>query len=169
MDKANREFLRKINIFKDLDDAGLDKISSLFSEEKFKKGEHIIHEGDHSDSMYILYKGMVGITVNIFLKMTKGGFEEKEKTLIKLSPSEFSVFGEMALLEHDIRTATVTALSECEMYKLTGDDFTKFAREYPAYGFSIAVNIAKMISSRLRRTNKDIAKLTTALSIALES
>ena len=169
MDDAKLDFLKKITIFKDLDNEALRNIMRILKVEAFPKGTQIIREGDKSDGMYILFNGMVGITVNIYMKMLKGGFEEKEKTLIKLSPGESSIFGEMALLENDLRTATVTALTDCELFKMTSEDFNHFAKEHPAQGYSIVANIAKMISSRLRRTNKDIAKLTTALSIALES
>jgi CRP-like cAMP-binding protein len=54
------------------------------------------------------------------------------------------------------------------MASITRNAFEKVAMEDKDMGMRVYRNIAGEIATRLRRANKDILKLTTALSIALE-
>ena len=45
--------------------------------------------------------------------------------------------------------------------------FIAFCEKEPSIGFRIVLTISRIISSRLRKTNEDVLKLTTALSLAL--
>jgi CRP/FNR family cyclic AMP-dependent transcriptional regulator len=86
--------------------------------------------------------------------------------LVKLGPG--AMFGEMAFIfEKDKRSATIVALSEGKLLSITSADFQRLAEEDLKSAHRILLNIAKIIAERLRKTNQDVKKLTTALSIAL--
>ncbi|RLD16042.1 hypothetical protein DRI50_02835, partial [candidate division KSB1 bacterium] len=66
------------------------------------------------------------------------------------------------------RSASIITKSPCIMASITRNAFEKVAMEDKDMGMRVYRNMAGEIATRLRRANKDILKLTTALSIALE-
>ena len=66
----------------------------------FKPGEIIVRQGEPGDCMFCVQGGNVGVFYDYG--------SENEKKLAELTPGEF--FGEMSLLDHAPRSATVVAL-----------------------------------------------------------
>lgn len=156
-------------IFQDLDEEEVSRFLAASREIKFPKGEAIIREGDWGETMYILKEGTVEVSKTLTLKWGAGDFQEKEKILTKLSADDRAILGEVALFENNIRTATVTALTECLAWEISRADFHKLAEENPRLGYKIIKNIVRLLCWRLRKADEDTIKLTTALSIALSS
>src|SRR2546428_20274 len=75
--------------------------------------------------------------------------------------------GEMALLESSPRGATVTAITDIELLEITHKDFDQLCQENPLLGYRVLRNMASQLSGRLRRSNQDVVKLSSALSLAL--
>src|SRR5688500_10378867 len=71
---------------------------------KFARGEVIFHEGDPADTLHLIAKGRVAVRVSTRLGETA--------TLSVLGRDDF--FGELALISHGERTATVVALEPTE-------------------------------------------------------
>ena len=161
----NLSFYKKIFIFQDLDDEELQQILQLTRHRFFSADAAIIKEGDSGDSMYIMREGEVNITKRLTLVLDQD--LPKEKRMIQLKAVDGVSFGEMALLENDTRTATVTALTDCKLLELKRDDFLGFIREHSSTGCKIALRLAQLLSRYLRKTDSDVVKLTTALAIAL--
>ena len=115
--------------------------------------------------MYIIQEGTAEVSRTLTLKVTKREFGQKEKTFIRLGAGFF--FGEMALMENDVRSATVATVTDCKLFEILREDFDHLCETRPDIGYKILRNIARTISGRLRRTNQDVLKLTTALSLAL--
>src|SRR5688572_22840108 len=59
---ATIELLRKVPIFADLDDADLEKVSSVAIPRSFPRGVRVFHEGDLSDACYIVRDGDLRVT-----------------------------------------------------------------------------------------------------------
>lgn len=165
--KRRLEVLQKIPIFKDVTPETLTRLGEIARPINFKKGDIIIKEGEAGSCMFILVDGSVKITKNITLSATEPNSEGIEKDLIMLSGEDLPVFGEMSLLEEDVRTATVTALADVELWRIDKDDFREAAEKDYKSAYFVVLEIARIISSRLRKTDRDIVKLTTVLGIAL--
>lgn len=133
----------------------------------FKSGDIIMQEGENADSMYIFIDGEVEVSKNLTLKISSRNFGHVEKAMNKLQASNAWVFGEMSLFQTEPRSATVTALTECKLFEINRDEFKKYCKELPHAGIVILERIAAILSSRLRKSNQDVLKLSTALSIAL--
>jgi CRP-like cAMP-binding protein len=73
----------------------------------------------------------------------------------------------MAILEDEPRSATVTASTDCDLYEINKKDLLALGERRPDIGYRIILRIAEVLCSRLRKSNRDILKLTTALSISL--
>src|SRR5690606_13073682 len=80
-----------------------------------RPGERIIHKGDAADAAYFLSSGEVEV--------------ELGRRRIKLRPGD--VFGEMALISGQPRSANVTALDYCDLLALTTSDFREIMRRFP--------------------------------------
>ncbi|MBI2886893.1 MAG: cyclic nucleotide-binding domain-containing protein [Chloroflexi bacterium] len=164
---AIKSVLAQIPLFQGLSPQQLEAIEAVAKAEHWHKGETIIQEGDHGDAMYILIEGKVQVSRTVTLSLSRGGVGEGEKSFAHLSADEHPAFGEMALLENSLRGATVTAESDCTLLALANADFERLCQEDPHLGYLVIRNMATQLSGRLRRTNQDVLKLSTALSLAL--
>lgn len=128
-------------------------------------GDPILTEGESGESMFILADGNVEVTRRLGLTTDDRIGPQRKKTLVSLTAPQF--FGEMGLIEDAERSATVTASTECEVLEVTRQDFEKLVGNDPGLGYQVVYNIALVLSGRIRTTNRDVLKLTAALSLAL--
>ncbi|TFG37018.1 MAG: cyclic nucleotide-binding domain-containing protein [Syntrophobacterales bacterium] len=157
-------------LFKSIQVEKIKKILNLCSEVRFRENEIIMKEGDIGDTVYIILEGTVEVAKNLILN----GEDDEDpgnKVFTKLKADgaeEHPVFGEIALLEESKRTATIKALTDCVFYELEKVAFVRLVEGDHELGFQIMQNLARIVSSRLRRADEDVVKLTTVLSIVLK-
>ena len=102
------ENLSKIVLFKSFSQLKLYKLINLIHLEKYKNGEKIIKEGSKGEKFYIVKSGQVEVyQKNIYLRT--------------LNSMEY--FGERALLTNEVRSATVIAKNNVELYSLDKESF----------------------------------------------
>jgi len=111
----------------------------------YNPGDLIFREGDMGNEMYIIQSGKVKIT-----KQLKNG---EEKTLVILGPGDF--FGEMAVIDKDVRSANAVALDASRLIALDEEVFEMHMQTNP----KIVKKILKNLTSRLRDANQQIANL----------
>jgi CRP-like cAMP-binding protein len=111
----------------------------------YNSGDNIFREGDVGNEMYIIQSGKVKIT-----KQLKDGVE---KTLVILGPGDF--FGEMAVIDKDVRSANATAMDPSRLIALDEEVFEMHMQTNP----KIVKKILKNLTSRLRESNQQIANL----------
>ena len=112
----------------------------------FGRGEIICREGDAGDCMYELENGGVGVYRDY------GGPKEKLISTLYNSSRELKIFGEMGLLEHAPRSATVVALEDGTVVtRISEADFEAFFKKNPARMLSLM----QQMCNRLRRTTQD--------------
>jgi CRP/FNR family transcriptional regulator, cyclic AMP receptor protein len=167
MTEKRMKFLHDVPAFNGLSKSGLNNLSRICTQFEMNTEDVILKEGDEGDCVFIIEKGQVEVSMSITLSSGGLGADKSmDKILVKLGPG--TMFGEMAFLfESDVRSATIVALSSGKLLKISSGDFHKFAEEDVESAYIILSNIARIIAERLRKTNKDVKKLTTALSIAL--
>lgn len=166
--KKGMALLGETELFKGLNPGEIKKILNLCKEIRFNKHETVMREGEVGDELYIVIEGTVEVAKNLILEEAADDENLSNKIFTKLKAEDYPVFGEMALLEESERTATITALTDCVFYKIKKNDFLKLAEADHELGYKILLNISRIVSSRLRKANEDIIKLTTALSIILK-
>ncbi len=159
--------LRKVGILADLVEEDLRKVLAISRRVAFKAGETIMHEGEQGETMYFFVEGEVDVTKNLTLKLGDRDFASADKSMTKLSAQWVSVFGEMSVFGPEPRSATITASSDCVLYSVNRAEFTKLCDKEPKIGLAIVRQIAAVVCSRVRKSNEEILKLSTALSIAL--
>lgn len=108
MEYNKLDILKKVEIFRGLDEEALDHISEFLEEVQIKRQHGIIKKGGPGDAMYIIVEGQVRI-------------HDGNHVLSRLS--DFDVFGEYALIDDASRSASVTAEKETILLKLYRKDF----------------------------------------------
>jgi CRP/FNR family cyclic AMP-dependent transcriptional regulator len=145
MSKDKTEALRRCPVFELLSPAELQVLADLARAVTFAPGERIFDEGDVGDSLFVLDVGEVEVLRH----------EAGSSPLTSLAPP--ATFGEMALVDREQRSATVRARSAVSALQLNADNFATF-RKYSRDGFTLVViNIARVLSSRLRETSAQLA------------
>lgn len=92
------QFLNSVKILSTMDPYERQKLGDALKEEKFKKGEYVIKEGDIGDKFYIVSEGTA-----IATKTLEGA--EEPKQVMEYKKGEY--FGERALLMNDARAANI--------------------------------------------------------------
>ncbi|MBR1638676.1 MAG: cyclic nucleotide-binding domain-containing protein [Treponema sp.] len=153
--------LANISLFSDFDPSKetdreiLIQLYESISMKKFKPGQVIIKEGDVGDEFYILYSG----SVHIYRDTPAGD----PIALADLNASMNIFFGETALISNDKRSATVTAIDECQVLVLTSKKFHELCQKQSVLGYRVLLKLAQRMSETIRNTNKDKAMLYQAL------
>lgn len=165
----NNERLKKFQIFADLTDNQLSQFHDSIKKVEMDKGQQFITEGDEGDCVYLLLDGIVEINQALTLSMNKGGLDNREKAILKLSSDINPQFGEMSMFnDGDRRTANVRAETPCTLARLDKSDLFQICDENPAIGFKVMRNLGRIISGNLVKANQNVLKLTTAFSLILE-
>ena len=112
----------------------------------YKPGEVIVRQGDAGDCMYIIQSGKVEV-----IRESQG----KEVRLAELGEGEF--FGEMALFEKDVRSATVRPLGEVRLLTVDKKMFLRKIHEDP----SLAFRVMQKMSHRIRELNSELTRLSS--------
>ena len=105
--------LEALDIFAAAKRPTLERLAAALEEITIPSGRAIVHEGDTADALWILVRGEVEVTAR--------GEAARSRSLRTMGPRSY--FGEIGLLERIPRTATVTAIEPCVLYKLPGEDF----------------------------------------------
>ena len=107
-----------------------------------KTRDVLFHAGDAGDGCYFVREGVVKASV-----IAKDG---QERLLAVLGPG--SLIGELALIDDEPRSATISALKPCELLHLTKGTFFRLADENP----QIYREALKLLARRLRGTNDSV-------------
>ncbi|MDP7025631.1 MAG: cyclic nucleotide-binding domain-containing protein [Candidatus Marinimicrobia bacterium] len=165
----NIKNLGDFRVFSDLSEDQLNKFQKKDEIREFKAGTTIFEEGDVGDSLYLLLVGEVEINQALTMQLSKGDYDTREKSIIRLSSDISPCFGEMSLLGNDDkRTAGVRAISDCKMAVIMKDDLFSICTENPELGYIVMRNVAAIVTDNLIKANQNVLKLTTAFSLILE-
>lgn len=137
------EVLQRSPLFEMLSPAELELAADMSRPRRYPAGAVVFEEGDLGDSLFVIASGEVEV-----LRKNEAG---ELKPIQRLAPPAF--FGEMALIDKEYRSATVRAKTDSVLLQLTAENFAAF-RKHHRDGFTfIVMNIARVLSSRLREAN----------------
>ncbi|KIX13400.1 Npt1/Npt2 family nucleotide transporter [Dethiosulfatarculus sandiegensis] len=137
--------LKGMDIFSGLTIQELSAIASITEEERVKAGQNIVVEGEEGETMFLIISGKVAVK-----KQADDGRQVEIDTAMA---GEY--FGEMALFEDQLRSATVTAQEDTGLLVLHKREFSETVREFP----QVALQICKELSRRIRNLHGTIKRL----------
>jgi CRP/FNR family transcriptional regulator, cyclic AMP receptor protein len=135
-----RTMLRGHHLFGKLTPQHIDRLSASIVTKTVKPGTNIFVKGNTGSNLCAIGAG----TVKISAPFVDG----KDAVFNMLSKGD--IFGEIALLDGNPRTADATAVTACELYVIERRDFLPLIREEP----EIALKVIEILCSRLRRTTE---------------
>ncbi len=156
LDRSYREraldsHLRAVPIFAELTDEFIEGLRNKVELLRFSPGQVICRQGDPADSFYLVRIGFVKVSQN-----HPGG----EMVLAYLSRGDY--FGETGLLNHDVRTATCSALDHVEVVRISAEDFAEMNRQFPEVRHQL-----ELVEHERTRMNRE--RLTMLSSTPLDS
>lgn len=111
-----QQLLFQVAFLKGADDDLIADLASSLTTEEFDEGKVVVNEGDKGDSFYLIGRGQLVVS------------KQGEK-VTELGPGAY--FGEGALLSEQMRSATITAISKCLLYKLSRASFEFILERFP--------------------------------------
>lgn len=143
---------RQLDVLAGFDDAGIEILKAALKRRLYGPGDIIFEEGDESRELYIVARGSA--SARLRLQGT-----DRQTRLITFSPG--TVFGEMALLDQEARSATVEADEGMVCYVLDRDSFDALTRQHPSIAIKLLTNLGRELASHLRRANRTIYQLAS--------
>jgi predicted acylesterase/phospholipase RssA/CRP-like cAMP-binding protein len=120
----------------DIGTVALHDLQAELEWQELSHGEPLFHQGDPSDAMYIVISGRLRVLVT--------GVDGNERVVGEVAAGE--TVGELGLITGEPRTATVYAIRDTNVVKLTQTPFVRLLERYP----QAMMQITRTIISRLR-------------------
>ena len=137
----NIALLLNVFFFKNLEADELLGIMAISRRENYTMGQRVFEAGSPSDSFYIVKKGSV---------MVKNG----QIVLATLGVGD--TIGEMSFVDRGDRSATIAAIEETELLKISFDSLEKLFEQHPRMAVKVYRSIAVLLSQRLREMDEVI-------------
>ncbi|RLB51947.1 MAG: Crp/Fnr family transcriptional regulator [Deltaproteobacteria bacterium] len=142
----NRALLGDSTIFSGIESRDLDAVMSLAVRRRYRARQVVLRKGDPALQIFVIVSGR--------LKAITSGAEGREATLSIMGPGE--VFGEVAVLDGEPRSATISALERCELLVIHRDDFFRYLQKSPR----VAIKLLEVLARRLRRLSERVEDAT---------
>ena len=126
------DLLKHVPLFSRVDDRALKLLAATFTERSFKEGTQLTTEGQGAAGFFVIESGTALVSVD--------GVERRS-----LGPGDY--YGEIALVDGGLRTATITATSDGKAYGLTAWQFRPLVEEHT----TIAWPLLEALAARIRQ------------------
>ena len=136
------ELIRRSQFFSECGDEDLELVSEKSRFETFPAGAEIVREGEQAMDVFILSEGRASVW--------KEGTASGRYQIATLGPGDS--FGEMALLDPGLRSATVTAETPVRALVIPIDVVLQLSQTRPVFVRAL-VGLARTLASRLRQSN----------------
>lgn len=137
------DLFRKVHLFSGLDADDLEQLGGIATLGEAEPGTILIRQNTTGTEMYIIASG----AVQVFIE----GFAD-EQSLVVLGRGQ--VVGEMTLVDHGYRSASVRVTEEgCTYYLIERDDMEALCSEREHIGYAIMRNLASDLAFKLRHRN----------------
>ena len=134
---ATVDVLGNVELFEELDKEDLERLAKVTVTRDYKAGDVIVREGELGVAFYIVATGKV--------EVVKGLDTAAETVVATMGPGQF--FGEMALFDNQMRSASVRAVEDTECLVLTKWDFNAELKETDG---RIALTMLSLLARRIR-------------------
>jgi CRP/FNR family cyclic AMP-dependent transcriptional regulator len=136
--------LARVPVFSGLGPEELAEVAAVAVPRRFEPNQVVFREGDHSDTCFIIASGHA--------RAVRQHPDGRTLTLANFGPGD--TFGELAMFDHDTRSATVESIDGVQAIAILGDDMRRLMRQHP----EISVKLVATMGRRLRATNERLTR-----------
>lgn len=141
--------LSKVTILKKLSQDEILQLVPFLSQKDYTMGSTIFEEGTYGSELFIVASGEVAA----FITLPDTSMRE----VARFTTGDF--FGDMAIFENDVRSATCIAQTDCRLLSLTASNFFTIINSYPKAAIKIMYDMLTVISGRLMRTGSFLTEM----------
>jgi CRP/FNR family transcriptional regulator len=138
------ELLARVPAFSTLQREDLQRVAQLAVPRHFEPGQAVFREGDASDTCYVVREGHA--------RAIRTHPDGRTITLASFGPGD--IFGELAMFEDELRSATVEAVQPTTVVGVLGPDMRRLMGEHP----EIATRLVIALGRRLREMNERLSR-----------
>jgi CRP/FNR family transcriptional regulator, cyclic AMP receptor protein len=138
--------LSTVPLFSRLDEEQLEYVARLLRRKTFKERDLIVRRDTPGDALYILISGRVKVAY----------LDHEDETIIAVMRAG-DFFGELSVIDGEVRSADVVALETTEVLVLAATDFHECIQTVPA----IALSLLQQLAARVRRDTAWIRTLSS--------
>ncbi len=146
------QLLREVNFLKSVSNDTINEILKVVKVHQYSSGNIIIKEGTLGSSLFIIQSGRVEV-----VKTIASHTEHENVVLKEIKMADF--FGEMSLLDENLRSASVWAVTKTIIVELEREDFKRIC----ANNFQIMFDLAVTVTNRMRVSNERYLELRNKL------
>lgn len=125
-----RDIIAKVPLFQGASEEFIKEIALEMKPLVFMPGDYVYHAGEPGRDMYFISKGTIEVV-------------SKDGTQVYATLTEGDFFGEIALVLNEPRTASIRALTFCDLYRLDKQVFEHVLRQHPEIGAQITSQAQK--------------------------
>jgi CRP-like cAMP-binding protein len=138
------DIIRHIPLFSGLSREDTAKIMGNLEEQSVHAGTTIFSQGDKGDAFYLIQSGAVGVVLE--------SADGRSETIAVLGPQD--CFGEMALLSSEPRSATIVAVKDTTLWKLSREAWDELIAKHPTW----LLHFCAILSQRLSHMEKQYSQ-----------
>ena len=139
--------VQRVQLFSGVEQSGMTEIAAAARNLRKGRGEFVYMPGDRADSVYVLKKGRIKLSV-----LSESG---KEIAIDIIQPGE--MFGEFALIDESVRSNMTQALDDVTILVFHKRDFVNLLKNQS----TLALNYIRMVGDRRRRMEKKLSDITS--------
>jgi MFS superfamily sulfate permease-like transporter/CRP-like cAMP-binding protein len=132
-----------------LDGGEIEALRQVLRRKELDPGETLFREGEPGDHLYLLARGAVSISI---------GGADRASRIVTFAPG--SIFGEAAMLDGGLRSATAVVAEDAVVYSLSRSGLEQLASIHPALANKLLLNLGRHLSGRLRQTTDALRELS---------
>ena len=138
-DERVPDFIAGLPLFKCMSGLEVNAVAAFLEPRRFISGDTVFREGESGKELFIVRSGLIGS----YVAQTDGTRRE----VYEFAPGV--LFGEMAIIEDEPRSATCYAKEDSELLVLDGIDFYRLVWEHPAIGVKLLASMARVMTEWL--------------------
>ncbi len=144
MSEETYTLLQKVPVFETLGEEDLRRVSEVALTRRFPKGQVLFREGDASNTCYIVRSGHA--------RAIREHPDGRTITLTHFGPGD--TFGELAMFDDELRSATVETIDELEVVAIPGRDMRRLMAEHAEIASKLVISLGR----RMRVANERLMR-----------
>lgn len=162
MQQSIAAILSVTEIFDNLTTTQLELVASICDSATYNQGDILLQENENTTELYVIARGGVEILMNPSLV---GANQDEYEPVVITELRQGQVFGEVALVDEGIRSATARVSQDnTTLLKVPRDRLMLLCDTYPELGYKVMKNVAADLAFKIRNTDLTVRQYQLMLS-----